>query len=378
MTTGEQSQVLRVAYVIASAEHNRLLDCLVDDLHPDVAEYSVVVQGSAESPYADSLRRRGVAVHGLDAGRPRDLPVAAVRLRRVLRRLRPDLVHSNLFWPSFLVEVVRPTMPGAPPSVLARHHNRNHHLQGKPVHVRIDAAAARRASAVLAVSPAVRRTLVELEGVPAAEVHVVENGLCWDAVVATAAGVARWRERFAGRRLVVAAGRLDFQKDYPTLLTALAYVRRDHPDVVLAVAHQNAAPDIVAALGSLAESLGVAANLDLLGPVSDVFDLMTAADVFVQSSVDESFGQTLLEAMALGVPLVATTPGGALDVVGTWYPAIEVGDAGTLARRIGDVLAAPDEARRRASAIAPEVRARFSAERMAAETLALYRAVVPT
>jgi glycosyltransferase involved in cell wall biosynthesis len=365
-------------YVIDSSAPNRLLAELVAAAGPNGVTLHAVFLDDGRGGAADVVRAAGGRVVALDAAGARRLPVAALRLRRALRDLGSDVVHSNLIWPSVLVEVVRRTMRPRPASVLARHHNRNHHLRDRPLHVRLDRWAARRADTVLAVSPAVKETLVGPEAVPGDRVTVVGNGLDWGRVRASPEGRERWRARFEGRPLLVAAGRLDFQKDYPTLLTAVARVARTRRDVVLAVAHQNADERRVAVLQSLARAQGIERNVVLLGMVEDVHDLMAAADVFVQASVDESFGQALLEAMALGTPVVATTPGGAADVMEGLYPAVPIGDDRALAAGIELVLGDVQSARRHAESVAAEARARWDASAMVAGTFALYRSAAST
>lgn len=336
--------------------------------------FEVATLDDGSSPYADDLRGRGVRVHGLSAPAWSQVPLAAYRLRRLFGGV--DVVHANLVHASAVSEVARRMGRRPPPSVVVRHHNRNHHLQGKTIHVRIDRWTARSASLVVGVSDAVRDTLVAIEGVDPGRVRVVYNGLPWDRVVGDDAGAGRWRARFGGGPLLVAAGRIDFQKDYPTLLTAVAEVRRHRPDVVLAVAHQNAPTSAMGVLDQLVEALGLSGAVVFLGMVDDVYDLMTAADVFVQASVDESFGQTLLEAMALGVPLVTTTPGGAGDVVRDWYPSRPAGDATGLASAILAVLDDLPSARSRAAGIAADVRERFGAREMAAGMVNVYRSLL--
>jgi glycosyltransferase involved in cell wall biosynthesis len=171
--------------------------------------------------------------------------------------------------------------------------------------------------------------------------------------------------------LLIAAGRLVPQKDYPTLLAAHQQIVQKYPDALLAVA--GTGPDgAQARLEDTAREMGLASSIRILGWVEHIYDLIGAADVFVQSSRDESFSQTLVEAMGLGVPIAATTPGAAAEVVGTWYEALETGDPIALARRVTDTVNHLARAQSRAQLLAAEVRNRYSAERMAAGYQVLY------
>jgi glycosyltransferase involved in cell wall biosynthesis len=118
--------------------------------------------------------------------------------------------------------------------------------------------------------------------------------------------------------------------------------------------------------------MGLSGSTRFLGWVDRIYDLIAAADVFVQSSRDESFSQTLVEAMGLGVPIAATTPGAAAEVVGTWYETLEAGDSSALAERIIDTVSCLEQAQWRAQRLAAEVRSRYSAQRMAIGYQVLY------
>ncbi len=204
-------------------------------------------------------------------------------------------------------------------------------------------------------------------------VTVIHNGLDWERTVCVdAEASARWRRRFAGRRLLVAAGRFAPQKDYPTLLRAFARVVPRHPDVLLVIAGTGPHGDRVA-LEQQVRSLGVARSVQLVGWVPDIYDLIAAADVFVQSSIDESLSQTITEARGLGVPIASTSVGGIPEVIDGDAEGILGGDDAHLARRIVSLLAAPAAARAEAAAAVPSTRERFSAVTMAASYVALYR-----
>lgn len=110
-------------------------------------------------------------------------------------------------------------------------------------------------------------------------------------------------------------GRLDvFQKGLDTLIRAYALLRARHPDVPLLVAGRGKDG---AAVESLARELGVADGVRMLGPVSDArrLDLLAGARVLLMPSRFEGFGLVAAEAMAAGVPVVATRAGALPEVV---------------------------------------------------------------
>lgn len=357
---------LRVLLVTQSTSRDRLLNALVDYSDAAALTFELLVLKGNEGPLFDDMTRRSVSVSSLAMTSVdlKSVPRAAFWLSRLLRWRQPDIVHSILFYASLAAECARGLLRNPPKSIVARHHNLVHHLQAKRLHVRLDAWTARHASRALAVSAAVQRTLLS-EGVPADGISVVPNGLDWDqAVVAESRGVNEWRQRFQGRILAVALGRLSPEKDYPSLLRAFAGVSARCGDVHLAIA--GAGPDsILGQLVTLCSALGIRRRVTFLGWVANPYDLLLSADVFVQASLDESFSQTIAEAMGLAVPIAATTPAAVPELVLPWYPIVSPGDVLGLAFQITSTLDDLDLAKRRAANIAPIIRSRFSARRMA-------------
>ena len=155
--------------------------------------------------------------------------------------------------------------------------------------------------------------------------------------------------------VVLAAGRLVKQKDFPTLIEAFARVRKLRPArlMILGEAKRAARRERLIAL---AARRGVAADVSLPGLVDNPFAYMARAAVFVLSSAWEGLSGVLIEAMACGCPVISTDcPGGSAETLegGAYGTLVPVGDADSLARAIGAVLDAPpdrERLRRRAAA----------------------------
>lgn len=163
--------------------------------------------------------------------------------------------------------------------------------------------------------------------------------------------------------VIVAAGRLAVQKDFPTLIKAVARVRavRNVRLMILGEGKERAA------LQSLALTLGMGSHVDLPGFVDNPFAHMARASVFVLSSAFEGLANVLIEAMACGCPVVSTDcPSGPQEVLagGMYGPLVPVGDDTALAQAIHATLdTVPDQHKLRARA------AQFSAERIADQYL---------
>lgn len=168
------------------------------------------------------------------------------------------------------------------------------------------------ADLVIATSTGVADDLRQCLGVDPAKLRVIPNPVDLDAVRAAAkepldpAHVAAWRAP-----VVVAAGRLAEAKNYPLLIEALALVRARVPATLFVLGQGDQA----SALQALARARGVEDAIVWCGFQSNPWKYMARADVFALTSRYEGFGNVLVEAMACGVPVVATASPGTRDIV---------------------------------------------------------------
>jgi glycosyltransferase involved in cell wall biosynthesis len=186
------------------------------------------------------------------------------------------------------------------------------------------------ADLVIASSRGIARDLGEAFGVDPSRVRVVPNPVDLDKVQASAAEpldaayLERWR-----RPVIVAAGRLAEAKNYPLLIEALALVRARVPATLFVLGQGERADD----LRRHAVERGLGDVIVWCGFQSNPWKFMARADVFALTSRYEGFGNVLVEAMACGVPPVATRSPGTEDIV-------RDGVDGLLTRHTPDAVAA--------------------------------------
>jgi glycosyltransferase involved in cell wall biosynthesis len=111
----------------------------------------------------------------------------------------------------------------------------------------------------------------------------------------------------AGDPLLVAIGRLDWEKRFDRLLLAIAEVRASFPDIALVICGGGAQRD---ALEAQARDLGLNKSVSFTGHVADAAPYLRAADAFISSSVQEGFALSAVESMAMGRPVIATPAAG--------------------------------------------------------------------
>ncbi|MFF0516265.1 glycosyltransferase [Streptomyces sp. NPDC004250] len=263
----------------------------------------------------------GVVVEHVPAGPPQALPVDGLlphmagfgaHLARVWAREGPDVVHAH-FWLSGLAARTGVRPHGIP--LVQTFHTLGTGTGGPPERVGAERLLGRAARRVLAVSTDEADALGAL-GVPARRVSVVPCGV--DAEhFHPAADTGRTPERRQRHRLL-ACGRLVPGKGYDHAVRALAEV----PDAELLVAGGPPAGAVAAdpearRLTALARRAGVADRVRLLGavPPDDMPALLRSADLALCTAVQEPFGFVPLEAMACGVPVLATDVGAHRDCV---------------------------------------------------------------
>jgi glycosyltransferase involved in cell wall biosynthesis len=235
-----------------------------------------------------------------------------------------------------------------------------------------------RADAVIAISRGVAGILTDC-GVRGDKIHVVHSGVPLDRArrVATpdtlvALGIPR------GAALVAFVGALVGHKDPLTFVRAMAVVHRRRPDVHGLVVGDGALRGRVA---EEVAALGLGEVVRLAGHRADADELLAAATVFALSSSDEGLGTVVLDAMQLGVPLVATALEPVREVVRDGLDGLLVPprEPAALGERLLELLAEDPAAAARRARLAASAEARvhdFSADRTAAETLAVYRRVL--
>ena len=171
---------------------------------------------------------------------------------------------------------------------------------------------------------------------------------------------------------IFCAARLQAEKDIPTLLSAMRIVMTNHPKAHCLIAGEG---DQKAMLERLISDLHLAPNVQLLGFRHDIPSLLRACDLFVLPAAAEPFGLVLLEAMALARPVIATSAGGPPEIVRHGETGLLVApkDPAAMASAINKLLDNPNLRNVMGSAGHARYCGHFTVDRMARDTLALYR-----
>jgi len=181
---------------------------------------------------------------------------------------------------------------------------------------RIDLCIMRWLDRLLAVSYATKAEMVE-GGVPSDKITVIHNAI--DTVAwAPDRGTSKFREelRLTGVFPVIGyVGRINQEKDLETWVRAAASVAQKHPQARFVLVGDGRGDNTQSHLEQLAEALGVKQNLIFPGYRADLQSVYAAFDIFMLSSRREGLPNCILEAMAMGLPVVTTDVAGAKELV---------------------------------------------------------------
>lgn len=202
-----------------------------------------------------------------------------------------------------------------------------------------------------------------------ARLTVVRNGIF--ALQPTAASGSLKRQMALDDRIILlTVARFTAQKDHATLLRALPQVIASYPSVVLLLVGTGAEQENAE---RITEQLELGDHVRFLGHRLDVADLIDLADLFVLPSQFEGLPLAVLEAMSLGLPVVATRIGGSVEALGNEHPYYaDPGIPASIASAITTALADPQRLAATGATGQARFNSNFSAHRMAAETGAIY------
>jgi glycosyltransferase involved in cell wall biosynthesis len=324
-----------------------------------------LVAARPDEPLAQRALASGLDVHACAPSGELDLR-AVRRLRRLISRECVDVVHAHTAHAVALGALATLALPV--PLVLTR---RVDFPLRRNVGTRWKYA---RAAAIIAISRAVARVL-EAGGIEPARITVVPDGVdLARRIVPASRATLDALGLPVGAPIAVQVSALVDHKDPVTFVRAVAVARHLVPGLhALIVGDGARRADVEGAVSSL----GLTGTVHVTGYRTDADSILAAADVATLSSKEEGMGSVLIDAMAMGVPIVATRAGGIPEVVRDGETALlaPVGDADALGRHIARVVTDRALAARMSEAGLRRA-TEFSIERTASLTIEVYARVL--
>lgn len=227
------------------------------------------------------------------------LPFLALRLASCLARHQVSVVMSHLFRANF-VNILARVLAGARHTAILVNHSRISRLKGEGIHGRINWILCRalypKADLVASVSSGASSECAELLGLPSSRSITLYDPIDVEAARSTLPGKG-------ASDTVVCAGRLVSLKRFDNLIAAFSRIAPDFPGLKLRIIGDG--PERARLERKAAES-GVTERITFFGRAEDPFGAMAECSAFVSTSETEGFGMAIVEALSLGVPVIAS------------------------------------------------------------------------
>ncbi len=357
ITGGTQTHLLQVFRFLNRTRFDPYLLCLRDD-----------------GELLGAVRDMGVDAHTLgmkgSLRAPRDL-AGLWRMVAFLRRRRPDIVHGYLLRGNFYGSIAAKAA-GVPTVVTSK---RGLHVPGGASERVATAISNRLSTVITGNSPAVIDFTRKTERAERYTMEMIPSGIDPQRFRPGLGGSVREKYGLVGKRILGTAITFRPRKGYAMLFRVFAELRKRFPDLVLAIAGVERHTE---QSGELAKRLGIEDSVVLLGKRSDMPMVLNSFDVFVLPSESEGMSNALLEAMSVGIPVVATRTGGNVLVTGDG-PAgyiVDYEDDEVMTERIGRLLTDDDLRRKLGAEGRRRVVASYSSRSMVASMESLYERLV--
>lgn len=290
--------------------------------------------------YAKAFEEEGIAVHSLSPGKfpPLYLP----NFWRLMRSGGYDILHFHLFGANLCAKPL--AIMAGHPAIIVHDQCNDASREKNPLLLAADAFWNRRSDRVIAVSESTRSYLLDREDLPDDLVTVIPNGI--DAEVFKPASEPQREESRDAMGIsrdcfvIGGVGRLVAQKNFTLFMDIAARVLSGNPSAVFVIAGTGPQGE---ELKAKAATLGIADRVRFLGHVSDRLALYHALDALLMTSDFEGTPMVLLEAMACGLPVVASAVDGIAEVCSDGKDAILVapGDEPRFASSVEYILRNP-------------------------------------
>lgn len=335
-----------------------------------------VISLTTKGEIGPRIEALGIPVHALGMSSGLPSPFKFFRLKQLLRQLKPDVVHTWMYHADLLGGLAA-RLAGCDRVIWCIRHSNLSKAENKRTTLLVAKACAALSYRVPVQILTCSRRAADIHaavGYAAEKIHVIPNGFDlknFSPDISARASVRAELGLEINAPLVGLFARFNSQKNHIGFIEAAARVHALLPEVqfVLAGTGVDAANF---ALNNTISSMGLQANIHLLGRRDDVSRLMASLDVLVSSSSHgEAFPNVLGEAMACGVPCVVTDVGDSAEIVGNTGRVVPAGDMAGLADGLVALLRLPDDEKR---ALGEQARARVAANYEIGHVTRLYEA----
>ena len=270
---------------------------------------------------------------------------------------RPRTLFLHSFYPSVFGIGLMIVCPFTK-VISVRHHNKVHLLSNNKKGILLDKLVARFSYNTIAVSNTVKETLVN-QGCKQEKVIVIHNGIkrsdkSSDKLFPTTSDP---------HLKLLAAGRLDWQKNYETMLLVAAELKRRNVDFSLSIIGSGG-EGYSSRLFEMTRGLELEDNVRWLGWQNSIENWFSQSDIFLHTALDEACPLVIIEALLCGIPVVTSDAGGSGEIIQGFYSGCPVGDVGAFTEEIISTWSQICESKSKSQSLVPMAEKKFGAEAM--------------
>jgi glycosyltransferase involved in cell wall biosynthesis len=324
--TQSSYSVKSVTYIISDIGKALAFEWIADSLDGRKYQLSFILLNPGPSPLEEFLKERNIPVHRVICRGKKDWPSALLQVSRLLKQIRPDVVHCHLLQAN-IIGLSAAKLRRVHRRIYTRHHSSLHHVF-HPKGVFWDKLANKLATSIIAISGTVRDILLQWEGADPSKVKLIPHGFKLESFTEVSdERVLAFRDRIQLRpdqKIIGVISRFTEWKGIQYIIPAFEKYHQLHPEAVLVL--MNAQGDYELQLKEQLRKLPTD-SYKIVPFENDVAAAYRSMDVFVHVPYDahsEAFGQTYVEALAAGVPSVFTLSGIAQDFIVDEYNALTV------------------------------------------------------
>lgn len=325
--------------------------------------------------YWDRLHDAGITVHSLSPHKY--LPLYLATLPALVLSTKPDILHCHLI-PSNIIAKPLGTLLGVPLIINHDHTNDPHRIENKLL-LALDKSTNRFAHHIITVASACRDFLVKHESIHRGKITLIPNAIDLRRFSPGSSSLSESRTKLGLPQdvpVIAGVGRLNAQKNFALFLEIAAAVVTEIPEARFLLAGEGPEEP---RLRAQAASLGIADRVLFAGYIPDTRIVYSAADILLMPSRFEGLPMTLLESMAMGLPIIASNLDGIAEVITDTYEGLlaEPGNAATFTSQVIRLLRDPDFAAQLAINARTKIESNHSVEIMTTAVESIYDKFLP-
>lgn len=297
------NKVIQVIPNLGLAGAETMLANLTIELSNDGFDVSVVSLYNEQSSITDKLETQDIPLYYLNKKKGLDLRMI-YRLYKLFIKEKPDVIHTHRY--SMQYAIPASILAGVPIKIHTVHNiatkevsnsqRKLYYLFYKYLNV-----------IPVSISPLVKESILKEYKIPSDKVPMIYNGIDLNKCI-TKFGYSTNGDNIT----ILHVGRFSEQKNHIGLIESFKLVHDKYPNTILQLIGDG---DLIDQIKNKVIELKIEANVEFLGLQADVYPFLNNADIFVLPSLWEGMPITLIEAMATGLPIVATSVGGVSDMI---------------------------------------------------------------